>query len=78
MIQWWSVENTGWSGGISWFSTGGTDANPLRFNSFRDALAYAERSKREFDQDTTYWRVVHTTLERTTDSETITRKWSTV
>jgi len=24
-LEFWTVENTGWSGGISWFKTGGTE-----------------------------------------------------
>ena len=78
MKQWWTVENTGWSGGVSWFSTGGTDLNPLRFDDPDAARTYATKCKLEFNDPQTHWRVVHTTLERTADSETITRKWSLV
>jgi hypothetical protein len=39
-----SVENTGWSGGVSWFETGGTHMNPLRFNSYNEAVDYMKKS----------------------------------
>lgn len=75
MIEFWTVENTGWSGGVSWFKIGGTDANPLRFNTYTPALDYATESKIELNEPATLWRVVHTTIERTVDGEVITRKY---
>ena len=75
-IEFWSVENTGWSGGISWFTTGGTDVNPLRFDNRFDAFEYANRCKTELNQDTTLWRVVHTKIDRKEFEETTTRKWT--
>lgn len=75
-LEYWTVENTGWSGGISWFKTGGTDANPLRFNSEDEAIAYGKKAKKEFDQDTTFWRVVRTTIQRSDNREVITREWN--
>ncbi len=74
-IEFWSVENTGWSGGVSWFTTGGTEMNPLRFDNKFDAFKYASECKNELDQETTLWRVVHTTIEREEFKETTTRKW---
>lgn len=76
MIEYWNVEDTGWSNGVSWFSTGGTSTNPLRFNSNTAAVEYATKRKAEFNQPTTKWRVVHTTVERTENREVITREWS--
>ena len=77
-INFWTVENTGWSGGISWFTTGGTDATPLRFKSEDEAIVYAKKAKKEFNQDTTFWRVVRTTIQRSDNREVTTREWSMV
>lgn len=75
-INFWTVENTGWSGGISWFSTGGTDANPLRFKTKYEAINYLIKQKEELNQDTTLWRYVHTTIQRTDNKEVITRTFT--
>jgi hypothetical protein len=78
MIEFWTVEDTGWSNGVSWFKTAGTDSNPLRFESYKAALSYALDKKERFDQPATKWRVVHTTIDRTESSEVITREWTIV
>lgn len=78
MIQFYTVENTGWSGGISWFTTGGTDVNPLRFKVESEAISYAKNAKEELNQDTTFWRIVRTTIDRTDNKEVITREWNMV
>lgn len=76
MIEFYSVENTGWSGGVSWFTTGGTDMNPRRFTTSEEATTYAQRSKEINDDSNTLWRVVYTTIERTENREVLTRTWS--
>lgn len=53
-IEFWTVENTGWSNGISWFK------GERRYETAGDALRAAELRKKEFNQETTLWRVVHT------------------
>ncbi len=78
MIEFWTVEDTGWSNGISWFKTGGTDSNPLRFESYDAALSYALDKKERFNQPATKWRAVHTTIDRAEYSEVTTRKWKIV
>jgi hypothetical protein len=69
MVEFWSIENTGWSGGVSWFR------DEQRFDSKYEALDTAIERKRELDQDTTLWRIVHTTIERSDNKEIITRTW---
>jgi hypothetical protein len=76
MIQFWTIENTGWSGGISWFHSGGTDMNPLRFKTYASAVEYGKKSMKELNQDTTLWRIVQTTIERTDNREVTTREWN--
>ena len=78
MIEFWTVEDTGWSNGVSWFKTGGTDTNPLRFDSYKAAYDYAKRKKVEFNQQATKWRVVHTTIDRAETREVTTREWTIV
>lgn len=75
MLEFFTVEYTGWSGGISWFSNGGTETNPLRFDNFDNALHYAIKQKKAFNQDTTKWRVVHNVIERFENKEVTTKEW---
>jgi hypothetical protein len=76
MIEFYTVENTGWSGGISWFTTGGTDMNPRRFNTNEEATVYATRSQELMNDPNTLWRIVHTIIERTENKEVLTRTWT--
>lgn len=75
-MEWWEVENTGWSGGISWFKVGGTTANPYRPKDEEEAIHYIKLNK-DKDSDTK-WRVVHVTLEREDNKEVRTRTWKEV
>lgn len=78
MIEFYTVENTGWSGGVSWFHVGGTNMKPLRFKLKSEALTYTTEKKKELDEDTTLWRIVHTTIVRMENKEIITREWSVI
>lgn len=51
-----TVENSGWSGGISWFESGGTHMNPLRLNSKEDAESYIRENR--WDDASVLWRIV--------------------
>ena len=75
ILSFWTVENTGWSGGISWFKTGGNEANPLRFKSEAEAVNYAVTKKCQFNDPDMLWRVVHTIIERNEESKITTEKW---
>ena len=74
-LNYYTVENTGWSGGISWFKTGGTEANPLRFKTEASATDYALEKQAEQNDPNTLWRVVHTTVEREENKEVTTKQW---
>jgi hypothetical protein len=76
MIEFYTVENTGWSGGISWFAHGGTVTNPHRFNTYAEAEVYAIRSQELYNDPNTLWRIVHTIIERTENKEVATRIWT--
>lgn len=39
-LTFFTVEDTGWSGGCSWFPQGGYQGNPRRFDSFAEAELY--------------------------------------
>lgn len=67
-LEYYAVENTGWSGGVSWFKTGGSETNPLRFNTFDEALDFAVGQKKKFDDPDMLWRVVWVTVVRTENS----------
>lgn len=71
-LEYWTVENTGWSAKQSWLKTGGTRSNPLRFDSFNKALKYAKKEQKESDTNT-LWRVVYTHIERNDNKEVRTR-----
>jgi hypothetical protein len=70
MIDYYTVENTGWSGGVSWFK------NDYRFDTFQEALAYAHEQQTELNDSNTFWRVVRVTVKKEENKETITREWS--
>jgi hypothetical protein len=74
-LIYWTVENTGWSGGVSWFKTGGTEANPLRFNSPDAAFEYALNKKGQLNDPDTLWRVVHTKVVTEENSQVTTKVW---
>jgi len=74
-IQFWSVENTGWSGGISWFHIGGTETNPLRFKSFDEAKTFAVRYRDQLEDPSIKWRIVRTIIEKYPSKEITTRVW---
>lgn len=74
-LDYYTVENTGWSGKISWFRTGGSDMHPLRFKTEASATDYALERQAELNDPDTLWRVVHTTVEREENREVTTREW---
>ena len=78
LAEWWEVENTGWSGGLSWFNMGGSYTRPLRFNTEHDAIEYALRNKKNLNDSTTKWRYVHTTLECEGNKTVTTKIWTEV
>lgn len=54
MIQYYRVDNTGWSGGISWFK--GED----RFDTFTEAIE--SQRERKWDDDSILWRIAEVTI----------------
>ena len=56
IIEYWKVQNTGWSDGLSWFDYGSS----YRFSSDIDAFSKMEEIIKESDF---MWRIVHVTIE---------------
>ena len=75
LIEWWEVENTGWSAGQSWFSTG-PKGNEYRAASQLEAIRYIEETR--WDDPSVLWRYVHVTLEREDNKSVETRVWTEV
>lgn len=75
-MEWWRVENTGWSNGQSWFTSGGTDANPYRAGSEQEAIEYITQQKKSWNDDAIKWRYVHVTLEREDNKSVTTEIWT--
>ena len=73
-IEWWRVENTGWSNGISWFDISSSRTNPTRFETESDAIKYINDHK-DPEQET-QWRYVHVTLEREDNRSVTTEVWT--
>ena len=75
-LEWWRVENTGWSNGRSWFTSGGTDANPYRAKSEAEAIEYITNNR--WDDPAVKWRYVHVTLQREDNKSITTEIWTEV
>ncbi len=71
VYEYWIVQNTGWSGGVSWFDVGGSPAQPLRFADERQALDCAARARKMLSDRSVKWRLVHVRVE-TADSQRVT------
>lgn len=68
-LEWWEVETTGWSGGLSWFP------HTTRYDSVESAISKIESAK-EYGGDIYYikYRYVHVTVQREPNKEVITRE----
>ena len=54
MIKYYRVDNTGWSGGTSWFEGG-------RFSTFDEAKEYYKEMK--WGEGSTFWRITEVTIQ---------------
>ena len=75
-LEYWYVENTGWSTGHSWFRSGGNDMNPYRAKSADEAIEYIKENR--WDDPSVKWRYVHLTLEREDNKSVTTEVWTEV
>lgn len=68
--QYWTVENTGWSGGISWFPIG------IRRHTKEEAIDAAKAIAREVRLGSeTKWRIVCNTVETFKNKSVQTKEW---
>lgn len=72
-VQYWTVQNTGWSNGQSWFDAGGTRWEPARFASEDEARGYISRNR--WDDPSVKWRFTCVTVERTENKRVTTEEW---
>lgn len=75
-VEYWTVQNTGWSAGVSWFDSGGSRYSPARFESESQARDYIERN-RGTDPDIR-WRFTHVVIERQGNKRITTEEWQEV
>lgn len=61
--EFWKVQNTGYSAGVSWFDAGGTQMNLTRFPSEAAARAFVRDA--HWGGKGVKWRLVHVRIERT-------------
>ncbi len=67
IFEYWIVQNTGWSGGVSWFDLGGSPAQPLRFTEESKALDRAAQARKVLSDRFVRWRLVHVRVETTSE-----------
>jgi hypothetical protein len=57
--KFWTVESTGWSGGISWFECGSSVYKRLTFKTEQQALDYFDITKKKLKDPSIKWRIVY-------------------
>lgn len=67
--EYWTVENTGWSGGVGWYR------DYFRFDTLTEAEEHAAKKQKALNCSDILWRVVKTVVERGESWESITRTW---
>jgi hypothetical protein len=77
-IEYWTVQYTGWSGGISWFEYSGSHINPHRYSSAAQAIENIEYGKTLIKDDSTKWRYTHTTVDQCDNKVVTTTLWTEV
>lgn len=75
-LEWWRVENTGWSNGQSWFTVDINQYESRRFKSSAEAIQYIQETR--WDDPAVKWRYVHVTLEREDNKTVTTEIWTEV
>lgn len=76
-LEYWTVQNSGWSAGETWFDVMAARREPLRFESEERARAYA--LGRKGADDTMRWRTVHIEVRQVSVCKTVTTtEWTEV
>ena len=67
MIEYYTVENTGWSNGVSWFTINANRYDSRRFKTFDEARAYI--TEHHWGDSKVEWRICHHTVTRKTEND---------
>ncbi|KVP17341.1 hypothetical protein [Burkholderia ubonensis] len=73
IVDYWKVQNTGYSAGVSWFDTGGTSTYPARFDSEDDARRFLAGVR--WGDKSVKWRLVHVRVETTRTKRVTTERF---
>ncbi|KVP96980.1 hypothetical protein WJ96_07365 [Burkholderia ubonensis] len=73
IVDYWKVQNTGYSAGASWFEAGGTATNPARFDSATDARQFLAGVR--CGDKSVKWRLVHVRVETTRNKRVTTERF---
>ena len=71
-IEYWKIQNTGWTGGRSWFDM------DYRLDTELEAKRVIKSKKAYFKDDAIKWRYVHVTIEWDHDKTVTTERFSDV
>jgi hypothetical protein len=69
VFEFWKVQNTGYSAGVSWFDCRGPQTDTFRFKSEKEARQYLVANR--WGGADVLWRLVHTII-ATTETERVT------
>jgi len=58
-VEYYTVENTGWSGGVSWFPSKRNQCDEWRFDTRDEAMEYIRTHR--WDDDSVMWRMTFVT-----------------
>ena len=73
VLEFWTVQNTGWSAGISWFDTGGTATTPGRFDTEREAREFLKGAR--WGDRSVKWRLVQIRIKTTRKKRVTTERY---
>lgn len=73
VFEYWKVQNTGYTSGVSWFDSGGTATRPGYFESEADARQYLVANR--WGGVDVKWRLVHVTVATTEETRVTTERY---
>lgn len=73
-LEYWLVQNTGWSAGVSWYVVKTSRMEPLRYPTEEAARAYVATHRR--DDPSMKWRIVHVFIEVVGNKRVTTETWT--
>ena len=73
VFEYWKVQNTGYTNGVSWFDSGGTATRPGYFESEVEARRYLIANR--WDGVEVKWRLVHVVVATTEETRVTTERF---